>query len=447
MDVSSWRELLKNSTLFSRLANAEIERLLKESESLTFRGGDIIIREGELGEHVYLIGTGMVSITLPGAREHNLPFEHLSAGNFFGEMACIEHKPRMATVVADKDCEVLQIRAELFHDLVEKNPRFASRFSLTLSERLRKLTEEILAVRVKDVDEKLELSNTKLDASLKAMESQMKAAETIFEQTSIRASEVIHSFDRTRTQVILVVSIVTVIASLILGLLTFFGWKEWKQISGPIQEKAQLVDQKLSEININTALSKKLNEQTQNELAEVLEQKKVLKDLKSTVEDARNAQLTLYSVIIKSNFDSVVLDRRDDIYREMLKVADSNLTENLFLQFPRGLMNPIPGIQQSYVHLLKVGLDRNYIRTPKQRALTYYYLMAAQLLNNDEQDYIATRIEFDRYMQRQDSEPITIIQDLGPSWFEEYLQAASSSEEISLKVSRLKEVWDKITQK
>ena len=307
MDVSEWKGLLNNSAVFSRLTETEIDRLIEASEQRSFSKAETIFSEGDLGEHVYFIGSGVVTIALAGAGNHKLPIETLGPGNFFGEMACMEHKPRMASVVVESDCELLMMTSTFFHDLVEENVRFASRFSLTLSERLRKLTEEILAVRVKNVDEKLELSNAKLDASLKAMDSQMKAAETIFEQTSTRASEVIHSFDRTRTQIILAGSVVSIIASLVLGLFIFVGWNEWKGMSNSIHEnlKSSAVEVKRITETANK-IDEKFNE-TANEIDEkftkiasqsaqidkMIASVSTLDDLRLTVENARNAQLTL----------------------------------------------------------------------------------------------------------------------------------------------------------
>lgn len=441
MDVSDWKELLKKSIMFSRLTEAEIARLLDASEEKSFIKGDFILREGDSSEHVFIIGSGVVTIALSGAGNNKVPIDTLYAGNFFGEMACIEHKPRMASVIAERDCELLKISSAIFHDLVEGNVRFASKFSLILSERLRKLTEEILAVRVKNVDEKLELSNTKLDASLKAMESQMKAAETIFEQTSSRASEVIQSFDRTRTQVILAGSVVSLIASSMLGLLAFFGWKEWKNITTPIQQKVEQIHITSSEID---RLHEKI--QSQSEDADKISKLLVdLEDLKSTVDNAKNAQRTLYSIILKADFESIVLDQRDDLYGEMLNAADSNLTEELFMQFPKGLMKSNPVYRQPYMSLIRTGLNKHYVRTPKQEALSYYYLIAGDLLADNERGYVATRKKFDRFIDRTDSS-ISIIQDIGPRWFEEYLNAISDDRENTLKISRLNEVWDKITR-
>lgn len=449
MDISEWKDLLINSVMFSRLTEVEIDHLLKVSEEKSFSKGEIIFREGDPGEHVYLIGSGVVTIALSGVGDHKLPIETLGPGNFFGEMACIEHKPRMATVVVASDCELLLITSRFFHDLVNDNARFASRFSLILSERLRKLTEEILAVRIKNVDEKLELSNTKLDASLKAIESQMKAAETIFEQTSSRASEVIHSFDRTRTQVILVATAVSLIASMILGLLAFVGWKEWKSITTPIQAmakdfKLEVEDAKSNLAKINSTADEidALREKIQSQSKTVENLDNIVKEAKKSQFEAKEAQLLLYSIIIKEFSATFVRDQNYEIFKDMLKVADPNLTEDLFLQFQKGLMSPDKNL---YLDLIEKSFDRNYIQTPKQEALSYYYLLAAYLLDDNNQDYIVMRKNFDRFIEGH-GKRITILRDLGPSWFEGYINPVSSDSQNALKISRLNEVWNKITQ-
>ncbi len=441
MDKADWKELLNKNSLFNCLTESEISRLLDNSEQKSFLTGGIILTEGEISEHVFLIGTGSVSITLSGAQSNKIPIETLEAGNFFGEMACMEHKPRMATVIAQVDCELLLITSSLFHELVEKNATFSSRFSLILSGRLRKLTEEILAVRVKNVDEKLELSNTKLDASLKAMDSQMKAAQTIFEQTSNRASEVIQSFDRTRTQIILAGTVVSLLASIVLGLLAFFGWQEWKNITDPIQQKVSTINATADKIKL---LHSKIEEQSED--AKKINSLLVkLQDLETIVSDTKQAQLTLYSVIVKTNFETIVLEGREDLYSEFLKAADPNLTEEIFTQFPKGLMKTEQVYRTPYINFIRSGLSKGYAQTVKQKALSYYYLIAAYLLANDERGYVSTRKQFDQFID-QIERPVFIVQDIGPSWFEEYLNAISSANRNQLQVSRLYEVWNKITQ-
>ena len=109
----------------------------------------------------------------------------------------------------------------------------------------------------------------------------------------------------------------------------------------------------------------------------------------------------------------------------------------------KGLMNPDKNL---YIDLIEKSFDRNYIQTPKQEALSYYYLLAAYLLDDNEQDYIVKRKKFDRFIEGH-GKRITILRDLGPSWFEKYINLVSSDSQNALKISRLNEVWDKITQR
>ena len=62
---------------------------------LNFKSGQVIIREGEYSTDAYLIESGEVSI-LKGEKKVAVLKENES----FGEIGCLEHKPRTATVVA-----------------------------------------------------------------------------------------------------------------------------------------------------------------------------------------------------------------------------------------------------------------------------------------------------------------------------------------------------------
>ncbi|MEA3291506.1 MAG: cyclic nucleotide-binding domain-containing protein, partial [Pseudomonadota bacterium] len=339
------------------MTDTEIAELLEASDEERYEDGAIILREGEAGGHIFIIGMGTVSIAVTGAVDHRLPIDSMGKGSFFGEMAWMENKPRLATVIASSDCLLLKTPFRSFQDLMDQNAPFASKVSLVLSERLRKLTEEILAVRLKDVDEKLELSNTKLDASLRAMESQMKAAETMFDQTSTRAGDVIQSFDRTRDQMASVGKVAILVASAILGLLGWLGYKEFNSIKQGFEEfvtgKEKNVSLRVKNVNlraddfdsiyqdvmkksrdfhnIGLATGKKITEI--NELAVKIEKHakeidtiRFVTGKKIAEQNKLTATLSgLYTLLVKHNFYEIVQEGRTDLFKEILAVEDQNI--------------------------------------------------------------------------------------------------------------------------
>src|SRR5258706_12937801 len=89
------------------LPNAELDELLADGvEVKKDGGGDIVFKEGDPPDGLYLIRRGSVTIsrTLGG---HEVVLSYLSAGNYVGEMALLSDSPRMATVKAAVTTEAL----------------------------------------------------------------------------------------------------------------------------------------------------------------------------------------------------------------------------------------------------------------------------------------------------------------------------------------------------
>ncbi|MBN1150801.1 Crp/Fnr family transcriptional regulator [candidate division WOR-3 bacterium] len=88
---------------------------------LTFKKGDLIFSEGEIGSEMYLIKSGEVRIYKHTGRvQHTLAI--LKEGNFFGEMAILDQSPRSAAAEAYTDVELIIFDKEAFVSHIRKNP-------------------------------------------------------------------------------------------------------------------------------------------------------------------------------------------------------------------------------------------------------------------------------------------------------------------------------------
>jgi hypothetical protein len=84
--------------------------------------GGIVVSEGDPGDSVFLIASGSVRILVLGGHGRALEIRRLESGDFFGEVAALSGRPRTATVVADADCEFLEIDRWALERLVEARP-------------------------------------------------------------------------------------------------------------------------------------------------------------------------------------------------------------------------------------------------------------------------------------------------------------------------------------
>ncbi len=107
-------------------------------QSVAFRAGETILREGEDGDTAYFIVSGTVEV-LVGAGGRRVGT--LGTGEVFGEMCLIEPGPRSATIVALTDAECLATSYAEFIESLEDNPLRAVAFMKVLVRRLRQMNE------------------------------------------------------------------------------------------------------------------------------------------------------------------------------------------------------------------------------------------------------------------------------------------------------------------
>ena len=116
---------------------------------------EIIFREGEPGQHMYVILDGLVEIRKKTGEKSTRTMITLKKGDIFGEMAVVERKARSATAIAASDCRLLRLDEEAYFELVQKNPDFAVKMIKTLSSRLRAADNLIEEVMGSDTDKQM----------------------------------------------------------------------------------------------------------------------------------------------------------------------------------------------------------------------------------------------------------------------------------------------------
>jgi CRP-like cAMP-binding protein len=109
----------------------------------------VLFHEGDQGENMYIIQSGKVKIS-KRIRGVEKTLATLEKGEFFGEMAILNDKPRSATAETIEDCEMLSIDRKTFDTLIHSNAEIAVRFIKRLADRLRETNEQMEALMIKD---------------------------------------------------------------------------------------------------------------------------------------------------------------------------------------------------------------------------------------------------------------------------------------------------------
>lgn len=116
-DPNTIFEMVRGTPLLRDVPEANLREMLRFAEPIHVREGDVIIREGEEGDHYYLILDGMASILRrPSPSERPRVAAVLAPGFAFGEEALISYARRNATVIMETDGILLRIPKNAFLD-------------------------------------------------------------------------------------------------------------------------------------------------------------------------------------------------------------------------------------------------------------------------------------------------------------------------------------------
>ena len=114
------------SQCFGRLVHEQqVSRLLSEARSKHYGVGEILFREGDEPDALYVIKHGSVTVS----RDINgkeVVSAYLSAGSYVGEMALVSRMPRTATIRAAAPTEAVLIEADQFNAILDENPAVRS---------------------------------------------------------------------------------------------------------------------------------------------------------------------------------------------------------------------------------------------------------------------------------------------------------------------------------
>ncbi len=116
--------------------------------------GTVLFHEGAPGEEMYIIQSGKVKISRR-IRGVEKTLATLEKGEFFGEMAILNDKPRSAAAETIEDCEMLVIDRKTFDALIRGNAEIAVRFIKRLADRLRETNDQMESLMIKDSTSRL----------------------------------------------------------------------------------------------------------------------------------------------------------------------------------------------------------------------------------------------------------------------------------------------------
>ena len=110
---------------FAGVSDEELQALSNVAVVRTYPRNHTLIHEGEIEHIFYIVASGQVIITHELTNNEQRVLGLRNPGEFFGEMALIENKPRAATVKTVLETTVLEISEQVFNEILSDSPRMA----------------------------------------------------------------------------------------------------------------------------------------------------------------------------------------------------------------------------------------------------------------------------------------------------------------------------------
>ncbi len=128
-------ESLEAIPIFSRCSSEELSAIASALESIEVGAGEVIFREGDSGEEMYIIASGQLRV-VSDVQTEKVVFAHLGPGEFFGEMALITGASRSAGVIATTDVRLWRLSKAQFDLIQKEHPEVSAEISRVLGERV-----------------------------------------------------------------------------------------------------------------------------------------------------------------------------------------------------------------------------------------------------------------------------------------------------------------------
>ena len=135
--------LLGRVPVFEALRPDDLVRVADVAVPRSFRGGEVVFREGDDSDTCYVVRTGHARAVREHGDGRQITLATFGPGDFFGELAMFDDERRSATVEAIDALDVLGIPGVDMRALLSRHPEIAVKLVISLGRRLRAANERL----------------------------------------------------------------------------------------------------------------------------------------------------------------------------------------------------------------------------------------------------------------------------------------------------------------
>ncbi|GAB97276.1 CRP-like cAMP-binding protein [Kineosphaera limosa] len=144
-------DVVRQAPLFSSLSDEDAATLQTSMTSVTLDRGEVLFREGERGDRLYVLHNGKIKLgrTSSDGRENLVAI--IGPGEMFGELSMFDPGPRSATATAVARCDLISLGHDAFHAFLSDRPAVAQSLLGALARRLRRTNDSLADLVFTDV--------------------------------------------------------------------------------------------------------------------------------------------------------------------------------------------------------------------------------------------------------------------------------------------------------
>ena len=144
-------EVVRRAPLFAVLDSDDAEALLAQMSPVRMERGDILFREGQSGDSLYVIGEGKIKLGRSSSDGRENLVAILGPGEMFGELSLFDPGPRTMTATAVAETQLMALGNDSLTGLLTGRPEVAKALLAALAKRLRRTNEHLADLVFTDV--------------------------------------------------------------------------------------------------------------------------------------------------------------------------------------------------------------------------------------------------------------------------------------------------------
>jgi len=128
--------LLRRTPFFRSFDDAALDHLARSAELLELPAGAVVVGEGEPGASLFIVVTGLLTVTKRSDGDGNRALGRLAPGQVFGEMSLLTGAPRAMTVTANTPTMLLEISKDHLEPILNDHPKVIAELGQLQADRM-----------------------------------------------------------------------------------------------------------------------------------------------------------------------------------------------------------------------------------------------------------------------------------------------------------------------